>query len=182
MTMNNETLLLKSLLFALFCEWWWCAWFWFTDEQEAVQKRTFTKWINSHLAKVRVYSPLLLPVLFCLLVLTNTGTVVVDWKCPPSHCLLLPFALLFHASCDVVFQNTAELVMGPSVPAKTSHTVFPHMPLFLFVCPILNSLWHGFTLFLIMIFTFQHCVSIFPWATVSNLSFLLVWTNLDCSG
>lgn len=26
----------------------------FSDEQEAVQKRTFTKWINSHLAKVSV--------------------------------------------------------------------------------------------------------------------------------
>lgn len=28
----------------------------FSDEQEAVQKRTFTKWINSHLAKVRCFS------------------------------------------------------------------------------------------------------------------------------
>lgn len=26
----------------------------FPDEQELVQKRTFTKWINSHLAKVRL--------------------------------------------------------------------------------------------------------------------------------
>lgn len=26
------------------------------DEQEAVQKRTFTKWINSHLAKVNLYA------------------------------------------------------------------------------------------------------------------------------
>lgn len=32
----------------------------FSDEQEAVQKRTFTKWINSHLAKVSVsFHPML---------------------------------------------------------------------------------------------------------------------------
>lgn len=36
----------------------------FSDEQEAVQKRTFTKWINSHLAKVRAIS--FFPFLFML--------------------------------------------------------------------------------------------------------------------
>uniref|UniRef100_A0A8D0YMP3 Uncharacterized protein n=1 Tax=Sus scrofa TaxID=9823 RepID=A0A8D0YMP3_PIG len=32
--------------------------FFLLDEQEIVQKRTFTKWINSHLAKVKETLPL----------------------------------------------------------------------------------------------------------------------------
>lgn len=55
-TLINEMMLFKSPPFAFLSEWRWCTWFCFTDEQEAVQKRTFTKWINSHLAKVGLYS------------------------------------------------------------------------------------------------------------------------------
>lgn len=64
---------------------WRCE-LWFTDEQEAVQKRTFTKWINSHLAKVR--ESVSIPTATASIVLslnTNTGAAVWGLKTSPPH-------------------------------------------------------------------------------------------------
>ena len=36
--------------------WWWWWWCCDADERDAVQKKTFTKWINKHLVKVTVYT------------------------------------------------------------------------------------------------------------------------------
>lgn len=55
MTINSEKMV-HCLVLGFFVYVFWhgtdAVSLWFTDEQEAVQKRTFTKWINSHLAKV----------------------------------------------------------------------------------------------------------------------------------
>lgn len=69
---------------------------WFTDEQEAVQKRTFTKWINSHLAKVR--EPVSTPTancqpLYCPWTQTQAPGFVGDGKLPrpaASSCVAPP--------------------------------------------------------------------------------------------
>lgn len=68
----------------------------------------------------RVCFPLLLPALCCPFTQT-LALVFVYWKTSPSHCssIFRPLCLLWHL---LHFQNTLTLVMGLTVPAKTTHT------------------------------------------------------------
>lgn len=121
-----------ALFSVVFFVWKWRWELWFTDEQEAVQKRTFTKWINSHLAKVG--ESVSIPAASASIGLsldTNTGRGVLGFKTSPPHCSQLCCSSMPHVTW--LWKNPAELVMGLTVPAKNSHTlILPCMP-FLFV-------------------------------------------------
>lgn len=70
-----------------------------SDEQEAVQKRTFTKWINSHLAKV---SRSLHPRCSCYTAITHHST---DCVAHRAHVKLIVKAITSHAKLTFFYDG-----------------------------------------------------------------------------
>ena len=95
---------------------------WFADQQDAVQKKTFTKWINSFLVKVSVVHPLLFWVVL-LLCVRNIPVVVDDgfyWfvshEIKPRYCL---YDRCFRSLW--VGGHLALADIHPSDPSELSH-------------------------------------------------------------
>lgn len=101
---------------------WALIYFFFTDEQEAVQKRTFTKWINSHLAKVREsgWVASSLPALCCRFTQTP---VLLFGDCK------LPISLVSHSAIPLFLQPCFSILHPLVTGWRGGHTrshSYPH--------------------------------------------------------